>query len=459
MVLEEMIIENLYGFMNKTVKFNDGISILVGINGSGKTSVLNLINWMLKPSFPDLCQTEFKKISLKFSYENESYLLVCEQNDIELLVNLSNLTKNKSYNSINVAFVIHPKRITKDESLKEQVDNEYNHLVPEDHEIETWGFLFNILPKPVIIGLDRYIYTEEGSSVRIQDEKLFSTSGKIIKRKQNVSSPIDNVVSILNKEYNNYRNVVLKLYGSLNEKIMLSAFDDIITSKNIMKWLSRTRPTIDKINLLEKQVIDFLKENNWIKQDNTDNISANKIKNYFVSLRSILRSDNKSDENYELVLLANVSQFKKINDLIAEFSQFEDETKKLYNQLKLFLDTVNHFFKDSSKELYFNKETSEIKFNLLNKDLKIIETERRLTNLSSGEKQILILLTYLRYNNNQNVLIIDEPELSLHPKWQGDFLDAVHKLMPGESQLIIATHSPEILGDNKEFCSVLFPYN
>jgi predicted ATPase len=38
-------------------------------------------------------------------------------------------------------------------------------------------------------------------------------------------------------------------------------------------------------------------------------------------------------------------------------------------------------------------------------------------------------------------------------------LDAVEKLMPKEAQLILATHSPEIVGEGDDYFEVLFPYN
>ena len=91
--------------------------------------------------------------------------------------------------------------------------------------------------------------------------------------------------------------------------------------------------------------------------------------------------------------------------------------------------------------------------------VKGLTVERGIENLSSGEKQLLILLTYIRYNSKLQLFIIDEPELSLHPKWQEEFLDAIEVLMPKESQLILATHSPEIVGDNEKYCKILLPYN
>ncbi|MEZ5672753.1 MAG: AAA family ATPase [Thiotrichaceae bacterium] len=65
--------------------------------------------------------------------------------------------------------------------------------------------------------------------------------------------------------------------------------------------------------------------------------------------------------------------------------------------------------------------------------------------LSSGEKQMLmILLTALVQNNKPTVMIMDEPELSLHTDWQEKLIDYIRQLNENV-QIIIATHSPSIV--------------
>ena len=65
--------------------------------------------------------------------------------------------------------------------------------------------------------------------------------------------------------------------------------------------------------------------------------------------------------------------------------------------------------------------------------------------LSSGEKQILlILLTILLQDNKQSIIFMDEPEISLHFDWQKKIIEFARKLNPN-SQLIIATHSPAVI--------------
>ncbi|RZK00476.1 MAG: hypothetical protein EOO43_25180 [Flavobacterium sp.] len=83
MNITKIIIKNLYGYLNKEIELNPDINLLVGINGSGKTSVLNAINWVLVPSFPNLCVNEFDKIEIDFNFKKEDFKLTCIQNQKE----------------------------------------------------------------------------------------------------------------------------------------------------------------------------------------------------------------------------------------------------------------------------------------------------------------------------------------------------------------------------------------
>jgi predicted ATP-binding protein involved in virulence len=79
---------------------------------------------------------------------------------------------------------------------------------------------------------------------------------------------------------------------------------------------------------------------------------------------------------------------------------------------------------------------------------------RDIHSLSSGEQQLVVILTHIAFNpaaQAANVLIIDEPELSLHVVWQEFFVDAIREVNPN-LQLILATHSPSIVLDNTENC-------
>ena len=52
--------------------------------------------------------------------------------------------------------------------------------------------------------------------------------------------------------------------------------------------------------------------------------------------------------------------------------------------------------------------------------------------------------------SNVNVLLIDEPEISLHVAWQKEILDDLKKIVELNKniQVIVSTHSPQIISGN-----------
>ena len=69
-----------------------------------------------------------------------------------------------------------------------------------------------------------------------------------------------------------------------------------------------------------------------------------------------------------------------------------------------------------------------------------------INDLSSGEKQLFLRTLSIKMLEPKNsIILIDEPELSLHPKWQQRIIE-VYKNIGENNQIIIATHSPHILG-------------
>ncbi|MDC0748104.1 AAA family ATPase [Polyangium mundeleinium] len=72
-----------------------------------------------------------------------------------------------------------------------------------------------------------------------------------------------------------------------------------------------------------------------------------------------------------------------------------------------------------------------------------------LESLSSGEQHELVLLSTLLFHVDPGVLVlIDEPEISLHLAWQNEFLDDLLQIGKlGGYDVLVATHSPAIIND------------
>ncbi|WP_197474669.1 AAA family ATPase [Deinococcus puniceus] len=127
--------------------------------------------------------------------------------------------------------------------------------------------------------------------------------------------------------------------------------------------------------------------------------------------------------------------FKRIVDEISGLQEFSDNINQPRNALQNILSDLLseeisvryfrnniHFYSQSNKRIYLDR-------------------------LSSGEKHVLFILINIA-NAGNGLVIIDEPELSMHVSWQNKLLDAMTSINP-EAQIVMATHSPEIVSSNK----------
>lgn len=107
-----------------------------------------------------------------------------------------------------------------------------------------------------------------------------------------------------------------------------------------------------------------------------------------------------------------------------------------------FFDLINSLFESTGKTIDIDDKNRVI----FRKGKQIIEMEK----LSSGEKQILVLLfTLFLMEDRSTVLLLDEPEISLHIEWQDRLIGLMHDLNHN-CQIIMTTHSPNIFSDGWE---------
>lgn len=101
-----------------------------------------------------------------------------------------------------------------------------------------------------------------------------------------------------------------------------------------------------------------------------------------------------------------------------------------------FQDIIDELFSETGKRIM--RTENEIRFTQIGETLVPYQ-------LSSGEKQMLaILLTVLVEDNENYVLFMDEPEVSLHVEWQQRLIELILSLNPNV-QIILTTHSPALV--------------
>jgi predicted ATP-dependent endonuclease of OLD family len=131
----------------------------------------------------------------------------------------------------------------------------------------------------------------------------------------------------------------------------------------------------------------------------------------------------------------------KSDELVSRFKN-NNVTKA---ELELFTSLLNDFF--VSKKIIVSKDTGFSIADNSNYDIP-------LKKLSSGEKNLIIIMFDCIFETVENQLIlIDEPEISLHVAWQLRFLDAISQIQSlKKNKFLIATHSPQIIHNRKDLC-------
>ena len=175
---------------------------------------------------------------------------------------------------------------------------------------------------------------------------------------------------------------------------------------------------------------------NQVKGSSTQQIDNNK---YFVdesddyTTAKQLIVDLRAQDNEKLMKLMESGERPDIN-----------EFKRTHSKLYRFTKAFDNFF-DGLCFKEVNEESINEKQVLFEKFGKTISID----NLSTGEKQIVFRGTQLLRNSNaihNGIVLIDEPELSMHPRWQAKILDFYVNLFDDSGdQLIITTHSEYVL--------------
>ncbi|MEZ4524993.1 MAG: AAA family ATPase [Desulfobacterales bacterium] len=127
-----------------------------------------------------------------------------------------------------------------------------------------------------------------------------------------------------------------------------------------------------------------------------------------------------------------------LNDTEKKLAVFDDILKKL-EIFSTILNERRFVFKqlEISPDFGFRFKTEDGK-------------ELSLTDLSSGEQQEVVLLYELLFRVGPNTLVlIDEPEISLHVAWQKELInDLLNIIKLQKITVITATHSPQIIGEH-----------
>ena len=156
-------------------------------------------------------------------------------------------------------------------------------------------------------------------------------------------------------------------------------------------------------------------------------------------------------QKYEFLNIVNTNLIKDIPSYIATkmiSEMFKNKNEKVEDIQRKVFDEINEIFEN----LNIDVKVEDISQDGRNITLFTNSAGDKfdINELSSGEKQLFLRTLAIKMLNPENsIILIDEPELSLHPKWQQRIVD-VYRKIGKNNQIIIATHSPHILGSVKK---------
>ena len=163
---------------------------------------------------------------------------------------------------------------------------------------------------------------------------------------------------------------------------------------------------------------------------------------------NIQYSENRELDSSEWVEYAESWHLDDINDYIV--NKINRAARRVFIE-GLSQDTYEREIEDINET--FSKMSLNVRFTGLSDEDNPVPVFRNskgdefeIANLSSGEKQLFFrMLNLKRLNINNAIIVIDEPETSLHPEWQRKIIE-VYKNIGENNQIILATHSPLIIG-------------
>lgn len=156
--------------------------------------------------------------------------------------------------------------------------------------------------------------------------------------------------------------------------------------------------------------------------------------------RKIAKEESPLDKELQNLLYTLAGGRRSFSNYRFKATNFPLMAGLINERIEQLFGLIDRLFSQTNKTISINPEDNSIVFK---KDKSFISLDK----LSSGEKQLLIIVfTVFLMEEQPYILLMDEPEISLHIDWQQQLIDIIRELNPN-CQLIISTHSPSIFGD------------
>jgi predicted ATPase len=398
------------GFWKKyraEVDLHRDVSIFIGWNGTGKTTFMNLLLASLRADINSLANYDFSSIGITLrenkSVRNISISRIKQEGPFDLIrykvgKNAWTIPLISSESTFNRNFRFSPSRNLELKNLKEE--------------------------------LSKLLKIASLSVHRIAEEALLEEEAT--PRQRRAISPIDLRLDKLIQQLTVYQlslaEQTSKISTTFQKNVLLSMLYD---------------EKFDKFNFQESLTTELTKEKDGLSKAYkelgiVDEGFKGRIDLHMSALKKSLDSIRKSHKSGNNAMTIDealpLSLLKRTQHVINLSLEAENRKQEILSPIRKFIRILGKFLHD--KKIYTN-QSGEL---TVERDGDVVPIPQ----LSSGEKQLIILLTETLLQRDQPfIFITDEPELSLHIEWQSKVISSIRELNP-KSQIIVATHSPEI---------------
>lgn len=461
------------------VDFVEGVNCLYGVNGSGKTTIINLVTACLSCNFDSLAKIQFSSVHifitksgnkrpLKFlEVTREDSGLSDEGEDFFDVITTKNKLRYKSYELSWLKDSFDGKR------MRFEVDGDIvsyppSHKVKNTLDIDGLSDKITSSINLTHLPLTR-MHASEAFDFEDNDYDIINNFKRRRVSQDDISKLLDTGTQVITR--------IQKDFGDLYRKKQ----DEINVELEGLKQKILNRLLIDK-DQLNKNTNEVLRRAVNHRYDLKDIISKleeadifpdkGRVVEHFevweLAIRELQEAKQEFEEqprgkNFDHKVLKTymdahsralsfASTFERFFSVVDDVKEMQKRKEKKMSIFDDFKKTVNMFL--HNKNLVLSKNMEFLISSSFRHGKESVASKISLSELSSGEKHIIAILGRVALQENESsVFVADEPELSLHLEWQRKILPAVRSLSPS-MQIIVATHSPAIIPDDANMIDV-----